>query len=68
MKYKFVAMNKKYADEIAYTWKYDGMYSFYDMTEDEEDLNEFLNEQSWNEDYFAVLNYRDELVGFFILL
>ncbi len=35
MQYNFIPMNKDYANEIAYNWKYDGVYSFYDMTEDE---------------------------------
>jgi ribosomal-protein-alanine N-acetyltransferase len=65
MKYNFTPMNKDYANEIAYNWKYDGVYSFYDMTEDEEDLEEFLNENSWTDQYFAVLNDNNELVGFY---
>jgi len=36
-------MNKSYADEIAYKWKYKGKYYFYNMTDDPEDLEEFLN-------------------------
>ncbi|MGH4120396.1 hypothetical protein [Clostridium sp.] len=47
MNYKFVPMNKEYANEIAYDWKYNRIYSFYDMTADENDLMEFLNENSW---------------------
>lgn len=65
MNYVFVPMNKEYANEIAYIWKYDGLYSFYDMTADEEDLKEFLNEASWQRQYFAVLNDRSELIGFY---
>lgn len=61
----FVPMNKEYAHEIAYSWKYSGVYSFYDMTADEEDLREFLNEESWDGHYFAVLNDKSELVGFY---
>jgi ribosomal-protein-alanine N-acetyltransferase len=58
-------MNKEYAYEIAYNWKYDGLYSFYDMTADEDDLKEFLNEDSWQGQYFAVLNDKSELIGFY---
>lgn len=68
MNYKFVPMNKEYCNEIAYEWKYDGIYSFYDMTADEEDLEEFLNEENWQgEDfaYFAVLNNKSELIGYY---
>jgi ribosomal-protein-alanine N-acetyltransferase len=57
-------MNKEYANEIAYDWKYRGAYSFYDMTADEDDLMEFLNEDNWKEHYFAVLNDKNELVAF----
>lgn len=63
--YNFVSMNKEYAKEIAYKWKYSGVYSFYDMTADEEDLREFLNEDSWEDHYFAVQNDKGELVGFY---
>jgi ribosomal-protein-alanine N-acetyltransferase len=63
--YKFVPMNKDYANEIAYNWKYNGIYSFYNMTADEDDLMEFLNETSWTEHYFAVLDKKNELVGFY---
>lgn len=38
MNYSFVNMNKEYANEIAYNWKYDGEYSFYDMTSDEDEI------------------------------
>lgn len=40
MHYVFVPMSKEYAFEIAYKWKYDGLYSFYDMTADEDDLKD----------------------------
>lgn len=65
MNYVFLPMNKEYAYEIAYNWKYDGVYSFYDMTADAEDLKEFLNEDSWTGNYFAVVNDKNELVGFY---
>ncbi len=65
MDYNFVTMNKEYANEIAYDWKYDGIYSFYDMTADEEDLIEFLNEDNWDTYYLAVLNNKRELIGYY---
>ncbi|MGM0446139.1 MAG: GNAT family N-acetyltransferase [Bacillota bacterium] len=64
MNFNFVKMNKEYADEIAYNWKYEDKYSFYDMTEDKEDLEEFLYPNKWK-NTFAVLNNNDELVGFY---
>jgi ribosomal-protein-alanine N-acetyltransferase len=57
-------MDEKYANEIAYNWKYDGSYSFYDITADKEDLKEFLNPEKW-EYTFAVLNELEELIGFY---
>jgi len=58
-------MNSEYANEIAYNWKYDGIFSFYDMTADEEDLEEFLTEDRWGKNEFAVLNEENQLVGFY---
>lgn len=65
MQYRFALMNEKYAREIAYDWKYNGIYSFYDMTSDEEDLEDFLNKDNWLNEYYAVHNEKDELVGFY---
>jgi len=64
MKYNYVPMNEKYADEIAYQWKYEDIYSFYDMTANEEDLIDFLDLKQWNY-IFAVLNQSKELIGFY---
>ena len=63
MEYKFVAMNQKYAAEIV-EWHYNGIYDFYDLDADEEDLAEFLDSTNWDH-IFAVLNKNDELVGKF---
>lgn len=38
VQYKFVPMKNDYSHEISYNWRYSGIYSFYDMTADEEDL------------------------------
>ncbi len=65
MNFKFISMNGEYAHEIAYNWKYDGIFSFYDMTADEEDLEEFLTEDRWGKNEFAVLNEENQLVGFY---
>jgi len=43
MQYRFISMNDEYADEIVDNWHYDGIYSFYDMTADEEDLKIFTD-------------------------
>jgi len=64
--YKFVPMNKLCANEIAYSWKYSGVYSFYDMTADEEDLIDFIDEKNWDRHYFAVINNKEELIGYYL--
>lgn len=64
MRYKFVKMDDKHAKEIAYQWKYDDIYSFYDMTADKKDLEEFLDPKKWKMK-FAVLNEFNELCGFY---
>lgn len=65
MQYKFIFMKEDYANEIAYNWRYNGIYSFYDIIADEEDLNEFIDKENWKDTYFAVLNEDDHLVGFY---
>lgn len=41
-----------------------GIYSFYDMTADEDDLEEFLDPDMW-ENKFVVLNDFNKLCGFY---
>ncbi|WP_456274601.1 GNAT family N-acetyltransferase [Bacillus sp. AK031] len=60
--YGFTRMTNDIAEEIAYKWKYQDKYSFYDMTEDEEDLKEFL--ESDRAGYYIVKN-TDEIIGYF---
>ena len=64
MEFQFLNMNKKFAEEICYNWKYEGIFSFYNMTEDKEDLQGFLDTKNWNR-YSAVLQ-ENSLVGFFM--
>lgn len=64
MMYKFEMMTQEQAEEIAHNWHYDGEYSFYDMEEDEEDLEEFLDRKARGNSIFAVM-MDDELIGFF---
>jgi len=56
-------MNSEYADEIVFDWHYDGIYAFYDMTADEEDLKIFLNQDYWQDTTFAVLDECNNLAG-----
>ncbi|WP_142829617.1 GNAT family N-acetyltransferase [Planococcus soli] len=64
MIYKFQPMSQDYADEIANRWRYDGIYSFYNMDADQEDLQEFLNPTKREDSYFVVINKR-EIIGFY---
>ncbi|MGX1264472.1 prepilin-type processing-associated H-X9-DG protein [Rossellomorea marisflavi] len=66
MMYTFQRMNQKEAEEIAYSWKYDGVYSFYDMTADEEDLREFIDDKTRGEHVFSSY-VKGELAGFITL-
>jgi ribosomal-protein-alanine N-acetyltransferase len=62
MKYVFAPMNQEYANDIA-NWHYDDVYSFYDMTADEDDLRILMDTKNWQSIIRAVLNENDELVG-----
>ncbi len=64
MTYTFQIMTQKQAEQIAYTWKYDGKYAFYDMTADEEDLEEFIDESQRGNTTYAVYK-EDEMIGFY---
>ena len=56
-------MNERYANDIVSNWHYDGVYSFYDMAADEDDLRIFIDTKNWQNITKAVLNENDELVG-----
>jgi len=58
----FAPMNEHYANDIA-NWHYDGVYSFYDMAADENDLRILMDTNNWRDTIRAVLNEDDELVG-----
>ncbi len=64
MSYRFVPMNKYFAQTIA-EWHYGGAYAFYDFDQDPEDLAELLNPGCWEGRYFAVVDNSGDLVGFF---
>lgn len=63
MNYKFQSMTQEHAEEIAHCWRYDGIYSFYNMNADQEDLQEFLNPAERKDSYFVVVN-NQEILGF----
>jgi ribosomal-protein-alanine N-acetyltransferase len=64
MLYKFQVMTQEQAEDIAYNWHYDGIYSFYDIAADEEDLEEFLDPKQRRNSKFAVY-HKEEVIGFF---
>jgi ribosomal-protein-alanine N-acetyltransferase len=59
MKFIFAPMNEKYADDVA-NWRYDDVYSFYDMAADEDDLRILMDTRNWQNTIKAVLNENDE--------
>ncbi|PGZ10957.1 GNAT family N-acetyltransferase [Bacillus cereus] len=64
MNYTYTVMTQEEAEEIAYNWHYEGEYSFYDIEADQEDLAEFLDDESRGDDTFAVKE-NGTLTGFF---
>ncbi|WP_182199535.1 GNAT family N-acetyltransferase [Paraliobacillus salinarum] len=64
MDYQFNKLSQEQADNIAFNWRYEGEFSFYNMTADEEDLTEFLNPVQRGDKYFIVTKDSEE-VGFF---
>ena len=64
MEFNFRHIDESYANIIA-NWHYEGIYAFYDMDQDLEDLEELQNPRSWVDKYFGVVNECNELIGFF---
>jgi hypothetical protein len=52
LQFRFNPMNESYAHAIA-NWRYEGIYTFYYMDRDIEDLEELLDPHSWTGKYFA---------------
>ncbi|WP_121964497.1 GNAT family N-acetyltransferase [Myroides sp. N17-2] len=62
----FEVMTQDEALDIAYNWKYEGELSFYNMTSDEEDLNNFLDENARGQNTFSVRTSREkEIIAYF---
>ena len=64
MQFEFKLMDESYAHAIA-NWHYEGIYAFYDMDQDIEDLEELLDPHNWTDKYYAVVDECNELIGFF---
>lgn len=61
--YQIIPMTQVQADMIANTWRYEGIYAFYDMDQDEEDMAEFLNPKEREGKVFTV-THMEEVIGF----
>ncbi|MDF2627929.1 MAG: acetyltransferase, partial [Symbiobacteriaceae bacterium] len=64
MQFILSPMTERDATRIA-QWHYEGIYSFYDMDQDPDDLAELLDPGNWVHLYRSVLDEQEELVGFF---
>ncbi len=64
MKFEFQPMDQDWAHAIA-GWHYEGIYAFYDMEQDVEDLEELLDPHNWKDHDYAVTDDQGALVGFF---
>ncbi len=62
--YQILKMQQKDAVVIADNWKYDGEYSFYNMTEDPEDYEEIISPERRKDNYYSVFENKI-LIGFF---
>ena len=58
------AMTAADAQAVA-TWRYNGVYSFYNATADPDDLAELLAPSGWGLNYFSVDDVNSQFVGFF---
>ncbi|MBI0063599.1 GNAT family N-acetyltransferase [Bifidobacterium polysaccharolyticum] len=64
---KMAHLTQANADQIARKWHYSGQYSFYDMENDLEDLEEIITPKLRGDKYYQVVDDQDELVGYFCL-
>ena len=68
MKFERIALlTQANADQIAREWHYNDMYSFYNMENDPEDLEEIITPKLRGDKYYQVVDDQDELVGYFCL-
>ncbi|MGI2328483.1 GNAT family N-acetyltransferase [Planococcus sp. YIM B11945] len=64
MGYEFIRMTQNQAEDIAGNWHYEGVFSFYDIEADKEDLADFLDAEKRGDLFFSVLE-AGQLAGFF---
>lgn len=66
MSHTFHPLTQEQAELIAFKWRYEGDYAFYNMDADEEDLASFLDADERRNTTFAILE-ANELIGFVTL-
>ncbi|MCA0981434.1 GNAT family N-acetyltransferase [Exiguobacterium aestuarii] len=66
MSHTFHPLTQEQAELIAFEWRYEGDYAFYNMDADEEDLALFLDADERGDTTFAILE-DDDLIGFVTL-
>ena len=66
MTYHFQPMTQQQAETIAWTWRYEGAYAFYNMDADADDLALFLDETARGATTFSIVD-GDRLVGFVVI-
>ena len=66
MNYRFQPLTQEQAERIAFEWRYEGDYAFYNMDADEEDLASFLDADERGDTTFAVLE-TNEMICFVTL-
>ncbi|WP_337874560.1 GNAT family N-acetyltransferase [Exiguobacterium sp.] len=66
MSHTFHPLTQEQAELIAFEWRYEGEYAFYNMDADEEDLALFLDADERGDATFAILE-DDDLIGFVTL-
>jgi len=59
-------MKQQEAEDIANTWKYDGIYSFYDQTNDLEDYEILTDPKKRINPHFSCF-FENELIGFYFI-
>jgi [ribosomal protein S18]-alanine N-acetyltransferase len=64
MNYIIQPMSAIEANIIA-EWRYEGVYSFYDIKADKTDYEELMTPTMWGTKYFAVYTNKKELIGYF---
>lgn len=62
--YTFRLMTQQEAEEVAYEWHYRGVYSFYNLENDREALELFLEPRHRKNNYYTV-SYQGQTIGLF---